>query len=279
MPEYTFILVIPYRKKREYLVSVDDTVPLMDAFDQVVQASRGTLSEIPETIPDLGGIDVELHWMFSWGVPGSNAVEMLAETLSLREQGVLPGAEIIVKDDESVGGGEPLPMDYSRRLLRDRQSLQAFIDQNPSHLKIRKATPRTIDMDLLGIRAVVGIEEDGAPIVGDTHGVRILVPPRYPHEAPSVVPLTPIFHPNVCVDGGECSACYTNAYVPDGEDTLAWIVDQYVSMIQYEAYNLREPHRRQNERASLWLEARLQDKTVQFPLRPTVQLKAGHSSG
>jgi len=277
MQEYTFIIEGIFTSSREYLVDADEDIPLMDVFRDVVAASRETENPIPTTRRMVTGDVVEVLWSFAWSDPNDIEEEELVPHLSLREQGVLAGAEIIVSDVSLVGSGT-FAMNNRERVIDDRRRLQALVDSNSQHLRIVKASPRTVDISIEGVRAITGLGLKATPLYGESHGVRLLLPASYPYDGPSVVPLTPVFHPNIRVGGAERSACYTEEYRPDGDDTLSWIVQQYVSMIQYRLYNLQEPHRSMNEIASEWLEARLKDGSVDFPLKPLVRIRGNGST-
>lgn len=274
MQEHTFIVTGgTFESDREYLVDADENIQLMDVFARVVAASRETDSPIPLTRRLANGDEREIEWEFVWSDPAADIVEELAPQLSLKEQGVLPGAEIIISADSVVGSGI-FEMSNRERIIDDRRRLQALVVENPLHLKILKASPRTVDIAITGVRAIVEVDEKGTAVYGKEHGVRLLVPTSYPYEAPSAVPLTPVFHPNIRIVGTERSACYAEEYRPDGDDTLSSIVQRYVSMIQYRLYNLQEPHRSMNEAASQWLEERLQDHAVELPLKPLIKIRS-----
>jgi len=272
MEHFTFIVKIPYKGTKEYLVEIDERQPLIESFSAIVETMAGTEDEIPIIRRDETGTEVEVIWVFAWG--GSEmGVEELAEHMSLKDQGVMPGSEIVVTDI-SIGVGIPL-MSNDARLVKDRVSLMDLVRRNPDHLSIVKAKPRTIDVAVTGVKAIRSVDDDdGIQYVYD-HRVRILIPERYPYESPTLVPLTKVFHPNICLSGNECHVCYSEGYVPDGEDTLSYMVDQFVRMIQYQpaAWNLEEPHRRLNLEASLWLDARLAEKSDLIPIKPTMKLK------
>jgi len=276
MQEHTFIIQGIFKSSKEYLLDADENIQLMDVFADVVAASRETGNPIPTTRRIANGEAIEILWSFAWSDPSDDVVEELAPHLSLKDQGVLPGAEIIVSDKSLVGSGA-YEMSNRERIIDDRRHLQVLVDRNSLHLKIVKASPRTIDLVFTDVRAIVGVDEKGIPTYGKEHGVRLLLPASYPYDGPSVVPLTPIFHPNIRVAGAERSACYAEEYRPDGHDTLSSIVQRYVSMIQYRQYNLQEPHRNMNEAASRWLEERLKDRAVELPVKPLIKIRAGES--
>lgn len=276
MQEYTFIIEGIFKVSREYVVDADENIRLMDVFADVVAASRDTGNAIPTTRRMTTGEVIEILWSFAWSDPNDDVEEELVPHLSLKEQGVLPGAEIIVSDVSLVGSGS-CEMSNRERIIDDRRRLKALVDRNSQHLKIVKASPRTIDLLLTDVRAILSVDEKGTPAYGKEHGLRLLIPASYPYDGPSVVPLTPVFHPNIRVAGAERSACYTEEYRPDGHDTLSSIVQRYVSMIQYRLYNLQEPHRGMNEVASAWLEARLKDRAVELPVKPLIKIRAGES--
>ncbi len=272
MEHYSFIVKIPYKGTKEFLVEIDAREPLIECFASVVDAMTGTEDEIPIVRKDELGHEMEVIWVFAWGDPEAG-IEELAEHLSLKAQGVPPGSEIVVTDI-SIGVGAP-EMSNDARLVNDRVRLMNLIKRNAEHLDLIKATPRTMDISVKGVKAITGLDEDGRIRCAADHRIRILIPERYPYEGPTMVPLSPVFHPNICLNGAECHVCYSEGYTPDGEDTLSYMVDQYVRMIQYHprAWNLEEPHRRLNLEASRWLEARLAEGSDLIPIKPTVKLR------
>jgi hypothetical protein len=73
-----------------------------------------------------------------------------------------------------------------------------------------------------------------APIQVSQHFVEIRLPLGYPREQPLVVPLSPIFHPNV--SDHYCIADYWAA----GEG-LSDVIAKVGDMIQYRVYNTKSP--------------------------------------
>ena len=103
MAEYTFVVQVPGQPAMEYLADVDSTQPLMENFVQIVKASSGTKDEIPTVKKGEGGEEEAIRWTFAWGDSAEEDMAELAEHLSLEEQGVFPGAEIIASDNANVG--------------------------------------------------------------------------------------------------------------------------------------------------------------------------------
>lgn len=82
---------------------------------------------------------------------------------------------------------------------------------------------------------LVGLALNGdAPVEVTEHLVEIRLPFGYPREQPLVVPLSPIFHPNV--SDHYCIADYWAA----GEG-LVDVIAKVGDMIQYRVYNTRSP--------------------------------------
>ncbi len=80
-----------------------------------------------------------------------------------------------------------------------------------------------------------GLRLDGdQPSFRDVHRAEILLPRRYPAERPYVVPLAPIFHPNI--RDYFCIADYWAAGT-----TLADVVAKLGDMIQWRVYNPASP--------------------------------------
>jgi ubiquitin-protein ligase len=82
---------------------------------------------------------------------------------------------------------------------------------------------------------VVGLRLDGdQPVAAQEHVVEIRLPLGYPREAPYVVPLTPVFHPNIAAH--YCIGDYWSAGQP-----LPDIIRKIGDMIQYRTYNVKSP--------------------------------------
>jgi ubiquitin-protein ligase len=80
-----------------------------------------------------------------------------------------------------------------------------------------------------------GLYLDGdQPAYRDVHHVEIMLPRRYPAERPYVVPLEPIFHPNI--RDYFCIADYWAAGT-----TLADVIIKLGDMIQWRVYNTASP--------------------------------------
>lgn len=82
---------------------------------------------------------------------------------------------------------------------------------------------------------VRGLQLDGdQPVTVDEHVCEIRLPLGYPREQPYVVPLTPVFHPNVAAH--YCVGDYWSAGQP-----LVDIIRKVGDMIQFRTYNVRSP--------------------------------------
>ena len=83
---------------------------------------------------------------------------------------------------------------------------------------------------------VPGLYLDGdQPKYSNIHEVEIMLPPEFPFARPHVIPMTPIFHPNI-----------NDAYLCDGDtwdaDTsLVAFIAKVGEMIQWRIYDLSDP--------------------------------------
>lgn len=83
--------------------------------------------------------------------------------------------------------------------------------------------------------SIVGLRLDGdQPVPADEHVAEIRLPLGYPRESPYVVPLTPVFHPNIAAH--YCIGDYWSAGQP-----LADIIRKLGDMIQFRTYNVKSP--------------------------------------
>lgn len=271
MESYTFIVQLPFKGRASYTVNLDEDLPLIENFARIVEATQGEEEEIPLEIAMPDGRKGEVIWTFA--LAGEEGDEMLLSPhLSLAEQGVLPNAEIVVEDESNVGSP-----DADVRFREDCLKLARFVRANGDHLRVTKQTTRQIDVDVTGVRAIISIDEQGRPVYGEEHRLRILIPVNYPYEGPRLVPLTKVFHPNIAFGTGEANVCYTEGYVPDGDDTFSFMIYTWLRMVQYrrKGWNLAEPHRNQNEVASQWLEKILKapQRSELLPIRPVVDFR------
>src|SRR3954447_234423 len=120
-----------------------------------------------------------------------------------------------------------------RRLAADYQALRSEFSGH-RHVQIDPLGPLPPEGYRVTYR-VPGLRLQGEqPVPVSEHVVEIRLPLGYPREQPYVVPLTPVFHPNV----GEhyCIADYWSA----GEG-LVDVVTKVGDMIQYRIFNTRSP--------------------------------------
>lgn len=271
MESYTFVVQLPFKGRAYYTVDIDEHAPLIENFARLVEETQGLEEEIPVEITTTDGRLAEIEWTFA--LAGEESDEMyLSPHLSLEEQGVLPNAEIIVEDESNVGAFDP-----DARFRQDCRKLAQFIRANQDYLRIIKQKRRQIDIQVTNVRAIVSLDDRGLPVYGENHRVRILIPLNYPYEQPRLVPLSEVFHPNIAYGTGEADdVCYTEEYVPDGDDTFSYMIHQWLRMVQYKrkGWNLQEPHRHQNEKASIWLEGVLKTPQMRnlLPVKPVVKI-------
>jgi len=159
------------------------------------------------------------------------------------------------------------------RVVQDRRLLNEFVEHNSAMLRFLSKKPRTIDIGVSGVPGLVGLSATGEPVIRREHKLRMLLPDDYPMGAPQLIPLSEVFHPNICIEGGKPDVCYTADWSAALGNPLSWAIGQYVKMIQYEDYNLEEPHRGQNRKASVWVESLGKEAYKLFPLKPIAKLR------
>lgn len=103
--QYTFKVLRPGQESYEMVVSIDPNSPLMENWIEIVHASKGTANEISLVRADGDGEAQEIPWEFGWcdDSTGQEEFEELDPMSSLMEQGVYPGAEIVIADQSMVG--------------------------------------------------------------------------------------------------------------------------------------------------------------------------------
>lgn len=158
---------------------------------------------------------------------------------------------------------------HRSRAQYDRKRFYEFVTRNHRHIQVEKWRPASVDLVVTNVPGVTGLDGDGRPTVADEHRVRIVLPPDYPNEAPSLVPLSPLWHPNI----SKSSACLWTEYDPTWSDVWAYMLRQFVAMIQYRLVNLDMPHRDQNPNASKWLEEVRERGGFDGPLKPMIHLR------
>lgn len=120
-----------------------------------------------------------------------------------------------------------------RRLTADFASIRGEFAGHP-HIRVEPIgihPPQTYRVSY----RVPGLRLEGdQPLPADEHVCEIRLPLGYPREAPYVVPLTPVFHPNIAAH--YCIGDYWSAGQP-----LADIVRRIGDMLQYRTYNVKSP--------------------------------------
>ncbi len=121
-----------------------------------------------------------------------------------------------------------------RRLAADYEAIRSEYSGHP-HVTVHPLGPLPPEAYRVEF-ALRGLVLQGAqPTPADRHAVEIRLPLGYPREPPLVVPLTPIFHPNVAPDH-YCVADYWSAGEP-----LVDVIAKIGDMIQWKIYNVRSP--------------------------------------
>lgn len=264
---YTFRIQSPGQADLEIHVEIDPTVPLMENFIQIVEESQGTDAQIDITKEDNGQV-IDIPWQFSMrdvGEDGQDFFDELDESRSLLEQNAYPGSEITVSDLTIVGAPD---MD---RVRHDKKAFYLFVEKNAKYLKVTKWLAASVDITVKNVPGITRVDGDGNPIVEDEHKLRLVLPPDYPYEGPMLVPVSDMWHPNICVQGAQATVCAWEAYDPSWKDTWSYMLRQFVEIIQYRQYNLEEPHRRQNIKASEWFEKKQKQGELEVPLKPMVK--------
>ncbi len=267
MAEYRFSVHLPFRGKISFDVDLDEDTSLIDNFAILVDATQGTEDEIPIVITNQMGQEHEVQWTFA--LTGDEGMEMNLFPDKTMDEQLLPGSEIIVEDESNVGA--LMDMSNHERFVFDCRKLNRFVKLNSDYLKIVKSSRAQIDIQISGVRTVVDIDDARNPVYGDEHFLRIMIPSTYPYAGPTLVPLSKFWHPNI----SPTNVCYTDGYIPTGEDTFSYIIFQWLRMVQYRAkgVNLNDDHGYQNKAATLWFEERIKDAESLFPVQPLVQFK------
>jgi ubiquitin-protein ligase len=120
-----------------------------------------------------------------------------------------------------------------RRLMADFAGLKSEFAGHP-HIQVEPigvVPPETYRITY----RVRGLRLDGEqPITVDEHVCEIRLPLGYPREQPYIVPITPVFHPNI--SSHYCVGDYWSAGQP-----LPDIVRKIGDMLQYRVYNVKSP--------------------------------------
>jgi ubiquitin-protein ligase len=120
-----------------------------------------------------------------------------------------------------------------RRLAADFAAIRSELSGH-EHIKVEPVgvnPPEVYRVTYL----VPGLRLDGdQPVAVDEHQCEIRLPLGYPREQPYVVPLTPVFHPNVAAH--YCVGDYWSAGQP-----LVDIIRKIGDMLQFRIYNVGAP--------------------------------------
>lgn len=121
-----------------------------------------------------------------------------------------------------------------RRLQSDYELVREVFSGHP-HVSLQPLGTRLPPENYRVELRLRGLYLDGdQPAYRDVHHVEIMLPRRYPAEKPYVVPLEPIFHPNI--RDSFCIADYWAAGT-----TLADVIVKLGDMIQWRVYNIASP--------------------------------------
>ena len=121
-----------------------------------------------------------------------------------------------------------------RRLQSDYELVREVFSGHP-HVSLQPLGTRLPPENYRVELRLRGLYLDGdQPAYRDVHHVEIMLPRRYPAEKPYVVPLEPIFHPNI--RDSFCIADYWAAGT-----TLADVIVKLGDMIQWRVYNTASP--------------------------------------
>jgi len=104
MEKYTFKVTIAGGITESYEVFIDDKAPLRECFQALYRLTLEYGDPLPTYHEDRStGKRIPIIWSFSWGAEDDQSAEPLVQRLSLREQGVIPGAVIYTSEKEIVG--------------------------------------------------------------------------------------------------------------------------------------------------------------------------------
>lgn len=171
-------------------------------------------------------------------------------------------------DSSPVGSDAMSPR--MRRLLADWEAVRAEFSGHPL-VSVEPLGPTPPDKYKVIFR-LTGVALQGEnPVHVAHHECEIHLPIGYPREQPLVLPLTPIFHPNV--SDRYCIADYWSA----GEGLMD-VITRLAKIIQYQSYNTKSPL---NARAAYWAD----QNPALFPIgheqlgRGDLNIQIGGSNG
>ncbi len=157
----------------------------------------------------------------------------------------------------SQQSGKPPASPRDRRLAADARAISKLISESsiltadakgnpPNHYRFRFA----------GKGLALGSK--GKIVVQEQHEVWVELGAAYPRMMPAVIWKTPIFHPNVSVNGAVCLGRYGTHWVPSL--TLDELCVMLWDIIRMKNFDVASPY---NRDAAQWVSAQ---KVLQFPL-------------
>lgn len=121
------------------------------------------------------------------------------------------------------------------RLLTDNQKLIQLTQRSPFvQILETQGNPPNSYLIRFTCRGVEHIDSHGQPIYREDHRVQITLGSQYPLEKPSLQWLTPIYHPNISVNG---SVCIGNNWASGGR-YLDELVVYLMQMVRFDGENL-----------------------------------------
>ncbi|MEW6617781.1 MAG: hypothetical protein AB1422_00260 [bacterium] len=258
---FIFVVTTP-KGQQEYSVEVDDETSLIDVLRDLIRTSQGT--EYPIRLYDEKGQEVQ--YSVFW-----NQEELFLDN-SLSNMGVPPGSVISVYDPSEVAAYE-----NTNRVQEDRAGLLRLATANPEHLRVKGLSPGEIEIILMKIKGISGLDDKKEPIIKeDEHILRLTLSRDYPILRPVVIAVTDIFHPNANMDKKRDVCLFFEWYPLDSN--LIYACVQCCKLIQYWSVNLDDDHPRMNLKAKEWYLAYKEKHPDFFPLSRvglTLPLKLG----
>lgn len=155
--------------------------------------------------------------------------------------------------------GKTLVSPRDRRLAADARAISTLISQSSILTADAKGNPPN---QYRFRYAGKGLAQDpeGKIVVQDQHEIWVELGAAYPRMMPTLHWKTPIFHPNISVNGIVCLGSYGTHWVPSL--TLDKLCVMLWDIIRMENFDIANAY---NRDAALWVSAR---KTSRFPLDP-----------
>lgn len=255
----SFMLRFGERSGQVYDVEVDETLTVAQAFEMVRDAAEAQGDEVDLPVDELGHPgDIEFAW----------EGEPLDPRKPLRDCAMGEDAMIVVAPAYRAGA----PLDVSRSsLLYHRIGLKRFLIGNAEVIPWYSIKPAEITLKFAGVPGISSVSRDGEPQVVKEHMIRLQAPIAFPRDRVHVLPLSPIWHPNVSME--EKDICYTVDWPGDQDDLLSWVVEQVIRVITYQRYSTDPPHDRMNPDAMRWFSKWKQEKPDYFPLQPLPRVR------